>query len=197
MASRLSLDARCSSSGRSVDAAGIGQPPRIVKRPSAVRRLAAVGVLILFACACASGSSSGAAHNQPASTGSTVPTAEPTTTSGASPGPFEGQWVGHTRLLKITTTGTGSELLDAGCCELVYDITFRLTKVTGDGPRARAKFTVTSARLGPPAFFDHSHPAPRVGDLGTFRLRKGIVTDSLTRSTFCDRAADDSGACGA
>ena len=171
-----------------------GQPLDVTMRLSAVKGVTGIGLLLL-ASACAGGSSAGVTLG-PSSAKSSTPTADPTLVSGRPPGPFLGRWIGHTRMLKITAAGTGSELVDGGCCQLVYDITFRLTQVSGDRSRARARFIVTSARLGSPRFFDHAHPAPRVGDSGALRLRDGVVTDLLMGSNFCDRRADDAGTCG-
>jgi hypothetical protein len=114
----------------------------------------------------------------------------------AKSGVFAGRWLGHTRWLRVLPAGTGRERLDAGCCELVFEISFRITRVSRAHASPRAEFTITAAHLGDPKFFNQRYPAPRVGQTGTLRLRHGVVTDALTGGTYCNREAGAAGVCG-
>lgn len=102
---------------------------------------------------------------------------------------FARYWWGHTRGLNITKTGHATERISSGCCTIVIDYTFRLMRPRGTVAHGSVTFRVTSVkRWGVP------ETRPRVKQLGELRLRHGVITDSLTRSTFC---APRVGKCGA
>jgi hypothetical protein len=100
----------------------------------------------------------------------------------SSPGVFAGQWAGHTRSLTITHDGHGREYETSGCCVREFALRFRVLGVQGTRARAVATIEFTSTRM-----FDESHRRhlPHVGEVGTLRLRHGVVTDELTGATFC------------
>lgn len=106
---------------------------------------------------------------------------------------FAGRWGGHTRGLSIASSGQGREFADSGCCHREYRLTFRILSVRGTLTRATAVYRVTSFRR-----YERGIKALGVGDVGTLRLRNGIVTNSLTDDFFCsDPAWGATGACGA
>jgi hypothetical protein len=107
---------------------------------------------------------------------------------------FAGYWGGHTRGLRITATGRGSESADDGCCTRAYDLSFQILSVTGTETRATATYRVTRFKRYPT--FDH--PIMRVGQVGELRLRNGVVTNRESDDYFCsDPAWAATGVCGA
>jgi hypothetical protein len=103
---------------------------------------------------------------------------------------FAGVWDGHTRTLSITAKGRGVESVSVGCCYWYYRLAFKIRSVTGTLTRATATVRVTSFKR-----HDKSVKPVQVGDFGRLRLRNGMVTDGLTKATFCSVAAQM--ACGA
>jgi hypothetical protein len=109
---------------------------------------------------------------------------------------FAPGWGGHDRGLSITKAGVGHEEASAGCCSRIYDLSFQITSVSGTLIRATATYNVT-------AFTNYNGgPKIKVGDIGTLRLKNGIVTDMLTRDfgNFCGGVAwgaSRTGGCGA
>jgi hypothetical protein len=95
--------------------------------------------------------------------------------------------------LSITAAGRGSETVDDGCCTRVYDLTFRITAVTGSLTRATAVYRVESFRR-----YESGVRKLHPGDVGKLVLKDGIVTNTLTGDYFCsDPAWGATGACGA
>jgi hypothetical protein len=120
----------------------------------------------------------------------------PATCSGAhkaTAGPFAGHWWGHTRGLDITRDGRGREVVDDGCCYRVVTLRFRVLNASGTPTKAVATIKVTFARVDEKVFADLHRRVPRVGQIGTLRLRHGVVTDELTKVTFCARDVDKCG----
>lgn len=99
---------------------------------------------------------------------------------------FKGTWIGHTRHLLITSDGRAVERIDDGCCTHAFTLHLRLYAPHGSTVHAR----VVSVEEG-------EYPAPRVGKTGVLRLRNGVITESLTKTNYCDRTAGAGGACGA
>jgi hypothetical protein len=107
---------------------------------------------------------------------------------------FVGYWGGHTRGLRISATGQGSESASAGCCMRAYDLSFQIVHVTGTVTKATATYRVTRFKRYPT--FDR--PIMHVGQAGELRLRNGIVANHESEDYFCsDPAWDATGACGA
>lgn len=107
---------------------------------------------------------------------------------------FVGYWGGHTRGLRISPAGRGSEYADAGCCTRDYDLSFQILDVTGTATRATATYRVTQFKR----YLTSHQPAMHVGQTGELRLRNGIVTNRQSDDYFCsDPAWEATGACGA
>ena len=106
---------------------------------------------------------------------------------------FAGRWGGHTRGLSITLSGRGHESANDGCCSRVYQMTFKITSVSGTLTRAAAEYRVTSFRRS-----DRGFRSLHVGEIGKLLLRNGIVTNTLTHDFFCSGPAwGATAACGA
>ena len=79
-----------------------------------------------------------------------------------------------------------------GCCTHVIDLSFRLSRVRGTYSTARARARVTRVRVfNREALGVH---VPRVGHVGTLRLKRGIITEPFLGWDFCDAA--NAGKCG-
>ena len=106
---------------------------------------------------------------------------------------FVGYWGGHTRGLRISSGGRGTESADSGCCVREYHMTFQVLSVSGTLTRATAAYRVTSFTR-----YDRHVRTVRVGQVGRLRLRNGIVTNTLTEDYFCSTPAwGATGVCGA
>jgi hypothetical protein len=105
---------------------------------------------------------------------------------------FAGMWVGHTRQLFITRAGRAREHIDDGCCIPVMDVYFRLSRPRGTSRAATATATATAVRV-----LEKGVRAPHVGEIGTLRLRTGVITESLTGTTYCNGHPRPGWACGA
>ncbi|HEY6960291.1 MAG TPA: hypothetical protein VI408_00230 [Gaiellaceae bacterium] len=106
---------------------------------------------------------------------------------------FAGRWGGHTRGLAITRDGRADEDVNDGCCTHVYRLAFRILSVRGTVTRATARYRVTAFKR-----FEQNIPERRPGAVGRLVLRNGILTNTLTRVSFCsDPAWAATGACGA
>jgi hypothetical protein len=143
-----------------------------------------IGRLILVG-ALAAVSHAGPAHGAPA---------DPTR---ATLGTFAGTWIGHTRQLSITRTGRATERVDDGCCDHVITFRYRLSRVRGVPGNAKATATVTSVAIGDASAFGPSFPAPRVGQGGTIRVRRGVITEPFIKTNFCDDRFTTASPCGA
>jgi hypothetical protein len=107
---------------------------------------------------------------------------------------FVGHWSGHTRGIDIDRSGSGREYLSDGA-RPVATLRFEILRVTGTPAAVDARIRVTSVHLFVRAAFGHRGP-PRAGELGTLRLRHGIVSDSTTRVFFCAPKPAQKGVCG-
>ena len=117
-------------------------------------------------------------------------------TRSASLDTFAGTWTGHTRSLTIAH-GRAKESIGAGCCDPVIDLELRVSQPHGGADDATATVTVLGVRVHDRSFFTKARPAPRAGQTGTLRLVRGVITESITRASYCDRPAARAGACGA
>ena len=106
---------------------------------------------------------------------------------------FSGRWDGHVRTLRITRKGRAKMVIHLGCCIHVIDVSFRLSRVRGTYSTARARARVTRVRVFDDSVFG-GH-APRVGEVGTLRLKRGIITEPFLGWDFCDES--NAGKCGA
>lgn len=107
----------------------------------------------------------------------------------ATSGPFAGRWYGHTRRLLISRVGRGLEIVDDGCCSRVVTLRFRILRVRD----AVVTVKVITARVDRSVFASLHRPIPKTGQVGTLRLRHGVVTDRLTAATFCAMDVDKCG----
>jgi hypothetical protein len=118
----------------------------------------------------------------------------------ASPATFAGDWGGHGRSLMITKSGKAHVSVNDGCCDTLIKFDFKLSHPRGSGSRAAAKVVVTKVQILDERAFTKgggSLKAPKVGQVGTLRLRSGVITDPYLRITFCDSAQGMKGTCGA
>jgi hypothetical protein len=106
---------------------------------------------------------------------------------------FAGYWGGHSRGLRITSDGRAFERVSSGCCDRLYELAGRILSVSGTLTRADATYRVTSFK-----HYDPQIASLRKGEVGTLRLRNGIVTNTLTKNYFCsDPAWGATQSCGA
>jgi hypothetical protein len=111
--------------------------------------------------------------------------------------PFVGTWYGHTRTLTIDHSGVAKESISAGCCDLVIRLTVRLSRPRRIGDSIVATASVIRARIFDRSAFAPGERPPRVGDRGRFKLRHGVISEGLTRTTYCNSKASRVGTCGA
>jgi hypothetical protein len=111
---------------------------------------------------------------------------------------FAAPYYGHDRGLGITKDGRAHEVVNSGCCFLVIELRFRLSQPRGTSRNATARATVTWVRLGKrQSMWPKALPVPRIGNTRTLRLRNGVLTESLTGTTYCDPSRGGDGKCGA
>ncbi len=108
---------------------------------------------------------------------------------------FAGRWFGHVRSLRITTKGRASMRVNIGCCTRIINLSFRLSRVRGTYSSARARARVTRVRVFEKSLVGRSG-GPRVGQVGTLRLKRGIITESFQGWNFCGESSQP-GSCGA
>jgi hypothetical protein len=106
---------------------------------------------------------------------------------------FAGRWFGHVRSLRITAKGRATMDVNIGCCTNVIDLSFRLSRVRGTYSSARARARVTRVRVFEKSLVGR---VPRVGQVGTLRLKRGIITESFLGWNFCGESSQP-GSCGA
>jgi hypothetical protein len=111
--------------------------------------------------------------------------------------PFVGTWYGHTRGLTINRAGVAKEFISAGCCDLAIRLTVRLSRPRRIGDSIVATASVVRARIFDRDAFATGERPPRVGDRGRFKLRHGVISEGLTRTTYCNSKASRVGTCGA
>jgi hypothetical protein len=110
--------------------------------------------------------------------------------------PFAGTWYGHTRSLVVDRGGMARESISDGCCDRVIRLTTRLSQPRRVGDSIVATATVVRARIFDRSAFGTRAP-PRAGDRGRFTLRRGIIAEGLTHTTYCGPRASRLGRCGA
>jgi alpha-tubulin suppressor-like RCC1 family protein len=106
---------------------------------------------------------------------------------------FAGRWFGHERRLRITAKGRARMAVNIGCCTHVINLSFRLSRVRGTYSRARARARVTRVHVFDKRLVGRE---PRVGQVGTVRLKRGVITESFQGWNFCGDSAKP-GDCGA
>ena len=71
---------------------------------------------------------------------------------------FAGSWIGHTRSLTMSRSGTAKENVYDGCCDHVIAFSFRLSHPTGTPSNATATVTATAVHVYDPTEFSKSYP---------------------------------------
>jgi hypothetical protein len=90
--------------------------------------------------------------------------------------------------MDVYGSGHGKESIGTSRRRLAT-LTFNVLQVTGTASVANARIRVTSARIAnKSAFFGI---LPHRGELGTLRLRHGVITDSVTRVVYCAPGIDE------
>jgi hypothetical protein len=108
---------------------------------------------------------------------------------------FAGRWFGHERSLRITSRGRATMAVSIGCCTRVINLSFRLSRVRGTYSSARARARVTRVHVFDKRLVGRAG-GPRVGQVGTLRLKRGVITESFQGWNFCGDSAPP-GYCGA
>jgi hypothetical protein len=111
--------------------------------------------------------------------------------------PFVGTWSGHTRTLTVSRSGVATESISDGCCDRVIRLTSRLSHPRRLGGSLVATATVVRVRIFDRSAFTARHPAPHVGQRGRFTLRRGVISENLTRTIYCNARTARLGRCGA
>ena len=119
--------------------------------------------------------------------------AEPTATLRA----FVGQWYGHTRSLTVDSRGVAHEFLSSGCCDPLVRLRLHLYSPGGTANNATVKAYVSWVHILDARAFGPSFPRPRTGQIVTWRLHNGVLTEPATHIIYCDYAAEEKGRCGA
>jgi hypothetical protein len=92
--------------------------------------------------------------------------------------------------------GRAVEHVGDGCCNPIIDLTMRVRDPRRSGTGWVATTTLVSVDVHP-GWKDSGRPAPRAGNHGTLTLENGLLTDSVTSVTYCNRTQAEKGACGA
>jgi hypothetical protein len=103
---------------------------------------------------------------------------------------FVRYWWGHGRGLRVYRSGRGRESARASLNRPPFNatLTFEVLGVSGSRTAADARIRVITVQNTHRTF-----PRVRVGQVGTLRLRHGIVTDALTHGTYCAPHVDRCG----
>jgi hypothetical protein len=110
---------------------------------------------------------------------------------------FAGSWLGHSRHLTITRNGHAKESIGSGCCDPIIDLQLGLTHPQGTSSSASVAARVIAVRVHDHTAFTKSNPAPRVGSSARLHLKRGVLTEPLTRTTYCTLEAQLKSTCGA
>lgn len=101
---------------------------------------------------------------------------------------FIGHWQGYSRGMDIFRSGRGIEYIGRGTPRIA-SLTFEVLRVTGTAAAADARIRVTSVRIGDRRAFFGS--LPHKGQIGALQLRRGIITDNITRVYYCAPPIDE------
>jgi hypothetical protein len=106
---------------------------------------------------------------------------------------FAGRWGGHERSLTISRKGRAKMIVYLGCCDHIINLWFQLSRVRGTYTTARARARITRVHVYDKEFIGNH--APHVGQVGTLRLKRGIMV--AFGGYYCDEVQGAKGACGA
>jgi hypothetical protein len=109
---------------------------------------------------------------------------------------FSVRYYGHDRGLAITRDGRARESVNSGCCYRVIDLRFQLSQPRGTPRNASVTATVTSVRFVKRSMWPNEIPVPHMGERRTLRFRNGVLTESLTGTTYCAPSRGGDGKCG-
>jgi hypothetical protein len=160
---------------------------------SRAMKLFVVTIAAFGAVAAAPSAMSHAAPGHPARSVTSQPAAQAHATLST----FAGKWFGHTRGLRIKPNGHAKEAIGDGCCDPVISLQFTLSHPHGTSHHARAEATVTKVKVHDKGDFSKKSPPPHVGEVRRIVLKRGVITERLTGTNYCDTAADNRGVCGA
>jgi hypothetical protein len=106
---------------------------------------------------------------------------------------FTALWSGPRRLLSIDAEGQVTELVTDETGAAIIKLSYQLEDPEREADVASAKATITAVKVSRPKLV--SGRVPRVGDAGTLRVRKGVVTPPFLKTTYCTPAAAKRGSC--
>jgi hypothetical protein len=109
---------------------------------------------------------------------------------------FAGRWGGHERLLQISRKGRAKIVMYLGCCDHIINLWFQLSRIHGTYTTARARARITRVHVYDKSAFTGGG-APHVGQVGSLRLRRGVIIDSFLGWNYCDEVEGGKGTCGA
>jgi hypothetical protein len=101
---------------------------------------------------------------------------------------FAGLWRGHERSLRISSRGRARMDVGIGCCIHVINLSFRLSRVRGTYSSARARVRITRVHVFDKSLFRGARP-PHVGQVGTLRLKRAVITEPFLDEIFCGDSA--------
>lgn len=117
--------------------------------------------------------------------------------STAALGTFQGRWYGHTRSLVVDSKGVAHEFLSSGCCDPLVRLRLHLYAPHGTARNATIKAYVSWVHILDARAFGPSFLAPHMGQIVTWRLHDGVLTEPATHINYCDYSASMKGRCGA
>ncbi len=106
---------------------------------------------------------------------------------------FAALWAGPKRLLSIDTEGRVNEMVTDDTGAEIIRLSYQLEDPEATAEVATARATVTSVKLSKRKLVNGR--VPRVGDAGTIKVRKGVVTPPFLKTTYCTPAATKRGSC--
>jgi hypothetical protein len=75
-----------------------------------------------------------------------------------------------------------------GCCTRVINLSFRLSRVRGTYSSARARARVTRVHVFGKSLVGGAG-GPRVGQVGTLRLKRSVITEPFQGGIYCGDSA--------
>jgi hypothetical protein len=103
-----------------------------------------------------------------------------------------GGWSGPTRSLTVTRQGQVFESYGSASGPVI-ELVYQLSDPVVAGGRASARSTITMVKVNNRGLLNGR--VPRIGDPGTIQLSKGVVVPPYLRTTYCNGAARQRGAC--
>lgn len=107
---------------------------------------------------------------------------------------FAALWAGPRRLLSIDATGQVTEMVTDETGARIIDLTYQLEDPETVADLSTAKATITRVKVGQRKLVNGR--VPRVGDSGTVRVGKGVVTPPFLKTRYCSPATNKRGECG-